>query len=259
MPRASKTAMDISVPGDAADAAALASRASATQVDLPKGKGRKPGRPPIGAEVVALIVRMAGENPRWGCVRICGELRKLGLRVGATTIRTLLRRHGLGPAPRRCGPTWSQFLRAQAEGVVACDFFTAETIWRKTLYVLFFLQVSTRQVVAVGVTANPDAAWVTQQARNATMDLGDRQVAARFLLRDHDAMFPGAFDQVFRAEGAAVICTPIRAPRANADAERWGADRSEGVSGLDAGAGAAASAAVAARLRPPLQPAATAP
>ncbi len=171
--------------------------------------------------MVALIVRMAGENPRWGCVRICGELRKLGLRVGATTIRTLLRRHGLGPAPRRCGPTWSQFLRAQAEGVVACDFFTAETIWRKTLYVLFFLQVSTRQVVAVGVTANPDAAWVTQQARNATMDLGDRQVAARFLLRDHDAKFTGAFDQVFHAEGAAVICMPIRAPRANADAERW--------------------------------------
>src|SRR6266571_8846252 len=184
-------------------------------------KGRRSGRPPIDPEVAALIVRMAGENPRWGCVRICGELRKLGLRVGATTIRTLLRRHGLGPAPRRGGPTWSQFLRAQAEGVVACDFFTAETIWRKTLYVLFFLQVSTRQVVAVGVTANPDAAWVTQQARNATMDLGDRQVAARFLLRDHDAKFPGAFDQVFHAEGAAVICMPIRAPRANADAERW--------------------------------------
>ncbi len=213
--------MGVGVSGDAADAAALASRAGATQVDLPKGKGRKPGRPPLDEEVVALIVRMAGENPRWGCVRICGELRKLGLRVGATTIRTLLRRHGLGPAPRRCGPTWSQFLRAQAEGVVACDFFTAETIWRKTLYVLFFLQVSTRQVVAVGVTANPDAAWVTQQARNATMDLGDRQVAARFLLRDHDAKFTGAFDQVFHAEGAAVICMPIRAPRANADAERW--------------------------------------
>jgi len=91
-------------------------------------KAHQPGRPPIDAEVVALVLRMARENPRWGCVRICGELRKLGIRVGTTTIRTLLRRHGLGPAPRRCGPTWTQFLKAQAEGIVACDFFTVETI-----------------------------------------------------------------------------------------------------------------------------------
>ncbi len=121
---------------------------------------RQPGRPPLDAEVVALVLRLARENPHWGCVRICGELRKLGIGVGATTIRTLLRRHGLGPAPRRGGPTWAQFLRAQADGVVACDCFTVETIWLKTLYVLLFLQVSTRQVVAVGVTANPTA-WVT--------------------------------------------------------------------------------------------------
>jgi len=127
-----------------------------------KGKARKPGRPPVDAEVVALVLRMASENPRWGCVRICGELRTLGIRirVGATTIRTLLRRHGLGPAPRRSGLTWTQFLRAQADGVVACDCFTVETIRLKTLYVLLFIQVSTRQVVAVGVTANPTA-WVT--------------------------------------------------------------------------------------------------
>lgn len=182
---------------------------------------RQPGRPPIDAEVVALVLRMARENPRWGCVRICGELRKLGIRVGATTIRTLLRRHGLGPAPRRRGPTWTQFLKAQAEGIVACDFFTVETIWLQTLYVLFFLQVSTRRVVAVGVTAQPDSSWVTQQARNATMELNDRQVSIRFLLRDHDAKFTRAFDEVFRTEGAAVIRTPIRAPRANAHAERW--------------------------------------
>ena len=100
---------------------------------------------------------MARENPRCGCVRICGELRKLGIRVGATTIRTLLRRRGLGPAPRRCGPSWAQFLRAQAEGIVACDFFTVETIRLKTLYVLFFIQLSTRRVVAAGVTADPRA------------------------------------------------------------------------------------------------------
>jgi putative transposase len=182
---------------------------------------RQPGRPPLDAEVVAMVLRMARENPRWGCVRICGELRKLGIRVGATTIRTLLRRHGLGPAPRRRGPTWTQFLKAQAEGIVACDFFTVETIRLKTLYVLFFIQVSTRQVVAVGVTAQPDSSWVTQQARNVTMELNDRLLSTRFLLRDHDAKFARAFDDVFRSEGARVIRTPIRAPRANAHAERW--------------------------------------
>ena len=154
-------------------------------------------------------------------MRICGELRKLGIRVGATTIRTLLRRHGLGPAPRRCGPTWAQFLKAQAEGIVACDFFTVETIRLHTLYVLLFLQLSTRQIVAAGVTAHPDTAWVTQQARNATMNLNDRGVSIKLLLRDHDAKFTRSFDDVFRSEGGQVLRTPIRAPKANAYAERW--------------------------------------
>jgi putative transposase len=101
------------------------------------GRDRKPGRPPIDPQTAELILRMARENARWGCVRIAGELRKLGIRVGATTIRTLLRRHGLGPAPRRSGPSWARFLRAQAEGIVACDLFTVETIRLKTLHVVF--------------------------------------------------------------------------------------------------------------------------
>src|SRR5215203_1185667 len=126
---------------------------------------RKPGRPPIDPEVAALILRMARENPRWGCVRGAGEFRKLGIRVDVTTIRTLLRRHGSGPAPRRSGPTWTQFLRAQAAAIVACDFFTVETIRLQTLYVLFFIELSTRRVIVAGVTANPSSAWVTQQAR----------------------------------------------------------------------------------------------
>ncbi len=104
---------------------------------------------------------------------------------------------------------------------MACDFFTAETIWLQTLYVLFFIHLNTRQVVVAGVTARPDSSWVTQQARNATMDLHDRQLSTRFLLRDHDAKFTGGFDEVFHTEGAKVIRTPIRAPRANAYAERW--------------------------------------
>jgi putative transposase len=182
---------------------------------------RKPGRPPIDPEVVALILRMARENPRWGCVRITGEFRKLGIRVSATTIRTLLRRHGFGPAPRRSGPNWTQFLRAQAAAIVACDFFTVETIRLQTLYVLFFIELSTRRVIVAGVTANPSSAWVTQQARNVAMDLDDRARPIRFLLRDHDAKFTGRFDEVFCTQGAEVIRTPIQAPKANAHAERW--------------------------------------
>jgi putative transposase len=104
---------------------------------------------------------------------------------------------------------------------VACDFFTVETIWLKTLYVLFFIHLSSRRVVLAGVTANPDSAWVTQQARNVAMDLNDEDLAVRILLRDHDAKFTGCFDEVFCSEGAEVLRTPIRAPKANAYAERW--------------------------------------
>jgi putative transposase len=182
---------------------------------------RTPGRPPIDPQTADLVLRMAREHPRWGCMRSCGELRKLGIQVGATTIRTLLRRHGLGPAPRRTGPSWAQFLRAQAAGIVACDFFTVETIRLKTLHVLFFIHLSSRGVVVAGVTANPDSAWVTQQARNAVMDLDDRGVSIRFLLRDHDAKFSRGFDEVFGSEGGQVLRTPIRAPKANSYAERW--------------------------------------
>jgi hypothetical protein len=184
-------------------------------------KARKAGRPPIDLEVATLILRMARENARWGCVRICGELRKLGIRGGATTIRMLLRRRGLGPAPRRSGPTWTQFLRSQAEVIVACDCFTVETIGLKTPYVLFFIHLSTRRVILAGVTANPDSAWVTQQARNAAMDLNDRELSTRFVLRDHDTKFTRLFDDVFHSESAEVLRTPIRAPKANAYAERW--------------------------------------
>ena len=164
---------------------------------------------------------MARENSRWGCVRISGELRKLGIRVGATTIRTLLRRNGLGPAPRRDGPTWSEFLRAQARGILACDFFTVETIRCKTLYALFFIQLGSRRVHVAGATARPDSAWVTQQARNLALSAADETAPARFLIHNRDAKFSGPFEEVFRTEGTEVILTPIRAPKANAYAERW--------------------------------------
>jgi hypothetical protein len=180
----------------------------------------RPGRPPIDPELRALILRLARENSRWGCVRIQGELRKLGLGVSATTIRTLLRAARAGPAPRRSGPTWTEFLRAQAEGIIACDFFTVETAWLRTLYVLVFIELGSRRIHVSPATAHPDAAWVTQQARNLALGLDARTSPVRFLIRDRDTKFCRGFDEVVRSEGAQVIRTPIRAPNANAHAER---------------------------------------
>lgn len=180
---------------------------------------RGPGRPPLDRETVDLITRLGRENPRWGCIRIQGELRKLGIRAGASTVRRILRRAGLGPAPRRTGPTWSEFLRTQGRGVLACDFFTVETVLLKTLYVLFFIEVATRRVHIAGVTSRPDSVWVTQQARN--LSIAERLDDKHILLRDRDSKFCGSFDEVFRTEGLEVVRTPIRAPKANAFAERW--------------------------------------
>ncbi|MGH2578742.1 MAG: integrase core domain-containing protein, partial [Actinomycetota bacterium] len=177
------------------------------------------GRPPLDPELVALITSMAKDNPQWGCMRIKGELQGLGHRVGATTIRTILRRAGIGPAPRRDGPSWSEFLRSQADGILACDFFCVETVFLKTLYVLFFIEVGSRRIRIEGVTRNPDAAWVTQQARNLPVEGGLENV--RFLIRDRDCKYTASFDEVFRTEGARVIKTPVRAPKANAFAERF--------------------------------------
>jgi putative transposase len=164
---------------------------------------------------------MGRENPRWGCIRIRGELLKLGVRLSATKIRTLLRATGLGPSPRQSGPTWREFLRGQARGILALDFFTVETAWLRALYVLLAIEVGSRRVHVLGVTRNPDSAWVTQQARNLAM--GERLGGIRFLIRDLDSKFSGPFDEVFRSEGVRIIETPVRAPRANAFAERWSA------------------------------------
>jgi putative transposase len=178
------------------------------------------GRPPVAPDVRDLILRIGRENPRWGCLRIKGELAKLGVRVSATAVRTLLRRHGLGPAPRRSGPTWSEFLRGQAMGVLAADFFTVETAWLRTLYVFFVIEVHTRCVHVAAATRRPDTAWVTQQARNLSFDLSGRG-PFRFLIRDRDAKYPQSFDAVFAADRIRVVLTPFRAPQANAFAERW--------------------------------------
>jgi putative transposase len=143
------------------------------------------------------------------------------VQVSATAIRTTLRRHGLDPAPRRTARTWQAFLRQQAAAILACDFFTVDTVWLRRLCVLFFIELDTRRVHLAGVTANPDGTWVTQQARNLLLALEERRRPVRFLLRDRDAKFCRAFDDVFRSEGAAVLRTPVQAPNANAVAERW--------------------------------------
>ena len=172
-------------------------------------------------EVVALVVRLVRENPRWGYLRIVGECRKLGVAVPATSVRNVLRRHRLRPAPRASGPSWPEFLRAQAAGTLACDFFHVDTVMLRRLYVLFFIDLERRKVFLAGVTANPVGAWVTQQARNLAITLEDQGRAVRFLVRDRDAKFVGPFDEVLKSAGARVVLTPVRAPRANAFVERF--------------------------------------
>jgi transposase InsO family protein len=180
---------------------------------------RSPGRPPVDGRVRELVLRFARENPCWGYPRIAGELLKLGLRVSPSTIRRILLTARSGPAPRRSGPSWQQFLRQQAASMLACDFFTVETISLHRFYVLFFIELESRRVHLAGCTTNPTGAWVTQQARNLSFTGIFERVG--FLIHDRDSKFSGAFDEVFRSEGIKVIHTPIRAPQANAYAERF--------------------------------------
>ena len=182
---------------------------------------RHTGRPRLDEDVQLLTVRLARERPHWGYQRIQGELLRLGVRVSATAVRTTLRRHRLDPALRRMATSWRAFLRQQAAGIVACDFFTVDTVWLRRLYVLSFIELDTRRVHLSGVTANPDGRWVTQQGRNLLLVLGERGRRVRFLVHDRDAKFCRSFDEVFRSEGAEVVVTPVRAPTANAYAERW--------------------------------------
>jgi hypothetical protein len=174
----------------------------------------------MSGELVELIVRLGRENGRWGCTRIQGELRKLGIRVSASSVRRILGRHGSGPAPRR-GPTWTEFLRSQARSVLATDFFTVDTVSLKRLYVLFVIELSTREVHIRGVTEHPTGAFVTQVARNPAGDLVDRGRSVKFLIRDRDTKLTANFDEMFRSEGIRMIKSSVRWPRANALAERW--------------------------------------
>jgi putative transposase len=198
-------------------------RLVAKTLDVPPPLARSTAyrRPDVRARRAACGVRLAKENPRWDYRRIQGELAKLGVRLATSTIARVMKDHDLGPAPRRHGSTWRQFLHAQASGVVATDYFHVDTLLVKRLSVVLFIEPGRRRIWITGVTAHPHSAWVTQQARNVTGDLADADITARFLVRDRDTKYVASFDDVLGAEGTQILKTPIRTPNANALAERF--------------------------------------
>jgi putative transposase len=181
----------------------------------------KTGRPATRRNITALVLRLARENPEWGYRRIHGELAGLGVKIAASTAWEILKNAGIGPAPRRTGPTWSQFLRSQAETILACDFFTVDLLDGTQAYVLAVIEHATRRIRILGVTQYPTGAWTAQQARNLIMDLGDHADRVGFMIRDRGSNFTAAFDAVLADAGIRTVLCNVRTPRMNAIAERW--------------------------------------
>jgi putative transposase len=180
----------------------------------------RPGRPPATPGIKRLVLRLARENPLWGHRRIQGELLKLGIAVAPSTVWEILHAAGIDPAPRRSGPTWRQFLHAQAAGILAVDFLHVDTVLLNRLYVLVFIEHGTRRMHLGGVTASPTAEWTVQQARNLAFSLDERFDQFTFLIRDRGSNFTASFDAVFQAVGTRILVSAVQAPRMNATCER---------------------------------------
>ena len=174
---------------------------------------RSPGRPATAAAIRRLVIRMATDNPTRGHRRVPGELVRLGHRIAASTVWQIQHDAGIGPAPRRTGPTWKQFPTAQARGILAADFVHVDTVLFRRLYALIVIEHGTRRVHLAGITANPDGSWTTQAARNFLMDLGQRTTSIKFVIRDRAGQFPGSCDAVFTAAGVRILASPPQAPR----------------------------------------------
>jgi putative transposase len=173
---------------------------------------RQPGRPPVAPPIRALVLQMARENPTWGYRRIQGELVGLGHQVAASTVWKILKAAGIDPVPQRSGPSWRQFLTAQAHTILAVDFAHVDTVFLRRLYILLVIEHGRRRVHLAGITAHPTSAWVTQQARNLLMDLGDHAERYRFLIRDRDSKFTAAFDAVFAGPDIRIFAPRSRHP-----------------------------------------------
>ena len=179
------------------------------------------GRPATRQSVRALVRRLARENPGWGYRRIHGELAGLGVKVAASTVREILRASGIDPAPRRTGLTWPQFLRSQAEAILACDFLTVDLLDGRQAYVLAVIDHATRRIRILGLTVHPTGEWTAQQARNLLMDLDGQADRVKFMIRDRGSNFTAAFDAILTDAGIRTVLCNIRTPRMNAIAERW--------------------------------------
>ncbi len=181
----------------------------------------KTGRPATCRNIRALVLRLVRENPGWGYRRIHGELAGLGVRVAASTVWEILKKAGIDPVPRRTGPTWSLFLRSQAEAILACDFFTADLLDSTQAYVLAVIEHASRRVRILGVTLHPTGDWTAQQARNLIMDLGEQPHRVKFMIRDRGPDFTSAFDAALADAGIRTVLCNVRTPRMNAIIERW--------------------------------------